>query len=144
MLRQVTEVYPCTLTFQVAVQDPVYLRVDIEARVYLRQGHVSSVVRERVKRRLETMFRISNPDGTPNPDIDFGYNIKDRHGVPVGEVTWSDVFNTIRDTEGIRKLGDQYGALNLNGAHADVPLGIQQFPVLGSVALFHGDTGEPL
>ena len=28
VLRQVTEVYPCTLTFQVSVQDPVYKTVD--------------------------------------------------------------------------------------------------------------------
>ena len=38
VLQQVTEVFPCTLTFQVSVQDPVYKRLDVFARIFLRQG----------------------------------------------------------------------------------------------------------
>jgi hypothetical protein len=142
--RQVTEVYPCTLTFQVAVQDPVYRSIDIQARVFLQQGASPSAVRERIKERLRVMFRISGPDGTPNTNIDFGFNIKDQHGNPIGEIAWSDVFNTIRDTPGVRKLGDRHGDLTLNGLHADVRLAIQEFPVLGTVSLIDGDSGGAL
>ncbi|MFH0899612.1 MAG: t4-like baseplate wedge, partial [Pseudomonadota bacterium] len=139
--KQVTEVYPCTLTFQVSVQNPVYKRIDVEARVYLRQGHAAAAVRERIKAHLAVMFRVSEPDGTPNPLVDFGFNIKDADGNPAGEVAWSDVFNVIRDTEGVRKLGDLHGDLKLNGLPADVKLGIKEFPALGIVTLHGGDAG---
>jgi hypothetical protein len=101
-------------------------------------------VRERVKANLTAMFRLSEPGGTPNPRIDFGFNVKSATGLPDGEVAWSDVFNVIRDTEGVRKIGDLYGDLRLNGLSADVKLGIREFPVLGNVALVDGATGGAL
>lgn len=141
VLKQVTEVYPHTLTFQVAVQSPVCRNVDVEARVYLRQGHAKAVVRDRIKSNLAATFRVSEPDGTPNPLVDFGFNIKDADGNPVGEIAWSDVFDVIRDTEGVRKIGDRHGDLKLNGLPADIKLGIKEFPLLGNVTLVDGDTG---
>jgi hypothetical protein len=141
VLQQVTEVYPSTLTFQVSVQSPVYKRIDIEARVYLRQGQAPATVRERIKQNLQAMFRVSESDGTPNPLVDFGFNVKDADGNPVGEVSWSDIFNVIRDTEGVRKIGDLHGDLKLNRLPADVRLAIREFPVLGTVTLVSGDTG---
>ncbi len=144
VLRQVTEAYPCTLTFQVAVQDPVYRRLDIYARVFLRQGASSNVVRDAIRANLAAWFRVTEPDGTPNPNVDFGFNIKDVEGHPVGEVAWSDVFNVIRDTPGVRKMGDARLDLTLNGLPADVKLNVREFPVLGTVSLRNGDTGELL
>lgn len=141
VLRMVTETYPCTLTFQVSVQNPVYRVIDVEARIYLRQGYSPTTVRDRVKTNLGEMFRVSLPDGTPNPEVDFGFNVKDVSGNPSGEVTWSDVFNVIRDTEGVRKIGDRHGDLKLSGLPADVRLGITEFPKLGSISLIDGDTG---
>jgi uncharacterized phage protein gp47/JayE len=144
VLRQVTEVFPSTLTFQVSVASPVYKKVDVEARVYLRQGHSPAAVRERVKANLAAMFRESEPDGAPNPLVDFGFNVKDADGLPAGEVAWSDVFNVIRDTEGVRKIGDLQGDLQLNGLPADVKLGTREFPVLGQITLYDGATGGVL
>ncbi len=136
-----TVVYPSTLTFQVAVQNPVYRTVHVEARIYLKQGVAKPTVRDRVKANLAAMFRVSEPDGTPNPLVDFGFNIKDADGNPVGEIAWSDVFNVIRDTDGVRKIGDRQGDLKLNSLPADIRLGIKEFPVLGTVTLIDGDTG---
>jgi hypothetical protein len=144
VLRQVTEVYPSTLTFQVSVQNPVYRRIDVEARVYLRQGRAPATVRDRIRANLAAMFRVTSPDGTPNLDIDFGFNVKDADGNPAGEVAWSDVFNTLRDTDGVRKVGDLHGDLKLNGLPADVALAIREFPTLGSVTVLSGDTGAIL
>ncbi|MFH0900563.1 MAG: hypothetical protein V2A73_08030, partial [Pseudomonadota bacterium] len=95
----------------------------------LRQGYAPATVRERIKANLAAMFRVSEPDGTPNPLVCFGFNIKDADGHPAGEVAWSDVFNVIRDTEGVRKLGDLHGDLKLNGLPADVKIGIKELPV---------------
>jgi hypothetical protein len=142
VLRQVTEVYPCTLTFQVSVQNPVYRIIDVEARIFVRPEYAGSVVRDRVKGSLRRMFRITEPDGTPNPRVDFGFHTANlsRPG-DQGEVAWSDVFNAIRDTDGVRKIGDRRGDLTLDGLPADVKLGIREFPVLGNVALIDGDSG---
>lgn len=144
VLQQVTEVYPCTLTFQVSVQDPVYRVIDIVARIYLRQGYAPSDVRDRIRANLTAYFRVTEPDGTPNPLVDFGFNVKDSEGNPVGEIAWSDVFNVIRDTSGVRKMGDSRLDLTLNGLPADVTLNVREFPVLGTVTLRNGDTGELL
>ncbi len=143
-LRQVTEVYPCTLTFQVSVQDPRYRVIDVAARLFLRQGYAGSEVRDRVRANLAAYFRVSQPDGTPNPLVDFGFNLKDVEGNAVGEIAWSDIFNVIRDTPGVRKMGDARLDLTLNGLPADVKLDVREFPVLGTVTLRDGDTGELL
>jgi len=144
VLAQVTEVYPHTLTFQVAVQSPVYRNIDVEARIYLRQGNSQVAVRDRVRANLEAMFQVTGPEGTPNPLVDFGFNIKDADGNPVGEIAWSDVFDVIRDTPGVRKMGDARLDLTLNGLPADVRLNVREFPVLRTVTLVNGDTGELL
>jgi hypothetical protein len=144
VLAQVTEVYPHTLTFQVAVQSPVYRNIDVEARIYLRQGHSPAAVRDRVRANLQAMFQVTGPEGTPNPLVDFGFNIKDADGNPVGEIAWSDVFDVVRDTVGVRKVGDRSGDLKLNGLPADVKLGIKEFPLLGTITLIDGDAGALL
>jgi hypothetical protein len=138
---QVTETYPCTLTFQVAVQDPIYRPVDVEARVFLRPGVAPALARERVRANLAAMFRLIHPDGTPNALVDFGFNVRDADGTPAGEVAWSDVFDVVRDTDGVRKLGDGPYDLKLNGLPADVRLGLKDFPVLRNVVLVDGDHG---
>lgn len=144
VLRQVTEVYPCTLTFQVSVQEPVYKPIDVAARLFLRQGYSGNNVRDRVRANLAAYFRVSQPDGTPNPLVDFGFNLKDALGNPVGEVAWSDVFDVVRDTPGVRKMGDARLDFTLNGLPADVHLGLREFPALGTVTLRDGDTGALL
>jgi len=125
----------------VSVQTPVYRTVDVETRVFLRAGHAPGVVRDRIRSNLQAMFRVSDPDGTPNANIDFGFNVRDAEGNPTGEVPWSDVFDVVRDTEGVRKLGDGPYDLKLNGLAADVKLHMREFPVLRHVVLVDGATG---
>ena len=118
--------------------------MNVLARIFLRQGHEPAVVRERVKASLAELFRLTLDDGTPNPAIDFGFNVKDSGGNPAGEVAWSDVFNAIRDTAGVRKMGDLHGDLKLNGLPSDVALKLAELPTLGNIALVDGDTGAYL
>jgi hypothetical protein len=142
--HQVTVLFPCTLTFQVSVQVPVYLRVEVEATVFLRQGANATTVRAGIQKALSDFFAVSLPDGTPNPNVDFGFNLKDADGNPAGEIALSDVFNAVRDVAGVRKIGDGPGDFLLNGAREDLPIGVREFPALGSVALVNGNTGLPL
>jgi hypothetical protein len=142
--HQVTVVFPCTLTFQVSVQDPVYRVVDVHATVHLRQGANPPTVRVAIHRALAAFFVVSLPDGTPNPTVNFGFNVKDADGDPAGEVAWSDVLNVVRDVPGVRKIGDGPGDFLLNGTRDDVLTGTREFPQLGAVEFVNGDTGLPL
>jgi hypothetical protein len=142
--RQVTEVFPSTLTFQVSVQDPAYRQVDVHAVVHLRQGANAGAVRAAIQAALVAFFVVSLPDGTPNPRVDFGWNVKDAEGSPAGEVAFSDVFDVVRDVAGVRKIGDGPADFLLNGAREDVLTGTREFPVLGVVELVNGATGVPL
>jgi hypothetical protein len=144
VLRMVTETYPCTLTFQVSVQNPVYRTVHVEARVFLKTAQPPAVVRDRIRANLQATFRVTEPDGTPNETVDFGFNVRDADDDPSAEVAWSDVFNVVRDTEGVRKLGDGPSDLKLNGLASDVKLQLRDFPALGQVVLIDGATGALL
>jgi hypothetical protein len=144
VLHQVTVVFPSTLTFQVAVQDPVYRVVDVHATIHLRQGANAAVVRAAIRKALADFFVVSLPNGTPNPAVDFGFDVKDANGDPAGEVALSDVFNVVRDVPGVRKIGDGPGDFLLNGTRDDVLTGTREFPQLGAVELVNGDTGLPL
>ena len=144
VLTSVTETYPNTLTFLVSVEDPEYLPVDVQATVFLSAGQTASVVSARILANLTSFFAIETYDGSPNTTVNFGYYMQDENGDPINEIAWSDVFNVIRDTTGVRKIGDTLGSLLLNGERSDVSIGVQQFPTLGNVVLLNGSTGSAL
>ena len=133
------QVYKTTLTFQLSVLSVAYKAIDIVATIWMAQNQVASTVKAAVNTALEDYFEPILADGTRNPNIDFGYNYKDIDGDPAGEIAWSDVFNVVRDTTGVRKV-DQ--GMELNSAVDDVTIPNWQFPSLGTVTLINGDTGE--
>lgn len=139
--RQITEVYPHTLTFQPEVQDPLFRAIDVRCRLFLHAAQGPAQVAAAVRRRLGEFFEVSLADGTPNPNVDFGFKMRDAVGDPAQEVPWSTVFNVIRDTPGVRKIGDYREDLLLNGLPSDVNLRLQEFPTMGAVTLINGDTG---
>lgn len=141
VLHQVTVVFPCTITFVVSVQDPVYRTIDVHARVFLRPGANAATTRQRIEQTLGEFFAISRPDGTPNPRVDFGFYIQDADGEPAAEVAWSNVLAVIEGVPGVRKIGDADDDFLLNGASDDVPLAQREFPVLGNLHIVNGDTG---
>lgn len=141
---QVTETYPNTLTFLVDVVDPEYLTVDVQATVFLARGASATTVNAAIRANLAAFFALENDDGSVNTNVDFGANLLDVDGEPTGEIAWSDVFNVVRDTTGVRKLGDTLGSFVLNGEQRDVAIEPQEFPVLGTVTLLNGDTGGAL
>ncbi|MBE7449156.1 MAG: baseplate J/gp47 family protein [Kofleriaceae bacterium] len=144
VLRQVTVVHPSTLTFQVRVQAPVYAVVDVTAQVYLAAGATASAVAASLRERLASFFAISLPDGSLNPQIDFGFYLRDHDANPVGELAWSQVANVVIDTPGIRKLAEPPHGVLLQGRGRDVQLAGREFPVLGTVTIVRVDTGEAL
>ena len=131
VLKQVTVVYPCPLTFQVRVQNPNYKAIDVSACVWLRDGYEEAEVERRIVQALRRLFASRDGNGEINPLIDFGRNLK------AGELTLSDVFDAIHRVEGLRKISD----LNLNHAAGDVVLHPLEFPTLGRVQITQGSIG---
>jgi len=140
----VTVTYPPTLTFLVTVKDPVLKTVDATAVIYLVRGAVAATVKAAVLSNLATFFAVLNPDGTENPLVDFGANLLDQTGTVTGLLAFSDLFNIVRDTAGVVRVGPGTQDFLLNGAHNDVYLGPREFPVLGTVTLINGLTGATL
>jgi len=142
VLHQVTVTFPHTLTFEVRAMPPAYRVVNVEARLRLRPGAAPADVGRRIRDRLAAFFAPSLPNGTPNPEVDFGYYLR-ADGELDGRLAWSDVANLVLDTPGVRKLGQGAVDLTLNGLAADVMLAVRQFPTLGQVTLLQADTGAP-
>ncbi len=133
---------PKTITFHVEVLDAAYLSVSVQATIYRRSGFSVATTKANVLAALQLFFAIELSDGTPNPEIDFGYNLKDKDGEPAPKVVWSDVFNAIRDASGVREVDEGATGVLLNGERADVVLELWEFPRLGAVVLYDGDTGS--
>jgi len=133
--------YPHTLTFQLEVLPPVYKDVDVDCTIWLREGYTPSAVKASILANLEDYFEPMLASGEPNPNVDFGYYYKDSTGAPAGAIPWSDVFNVIRDTEGVRKLEH---TMQLNGITDDVTINNWEFPALGSLTVINGETAAAI
>lgn len=142
VLRQVTVVYPCTLTFQVFVKDPVFRTIGPSMIVYFQSGVNKVKCAASIRTNLTNFFNVQNADGSTNTLIDFGANIKKSDGTIVSELAISDVLNVVRDTSGVRKV--PIGDFLLDGSNEDVPLAPKEFPKLGIVTIIDGDTGTSL
>ncbi len=142
VLAKVTIELPNTLTFLTIMTDPSFKTVSVDATVFLKEGANAATVKTAIETALASFFAISNPDGTPNTNVDFGINIRDASGGPALELAWSDVFNVVRDVPGIRKVDDD--SFDLAGVPDDIALLPVEFPVLGTITLTNGDTTAPL
>lgn len=141
ILHQLTVTYPPTTTFTVLVRDPDYLTINHSAVLYFSKGAVPAKVKASIRALLETFYAPTNADGTINTLVDFGANILDVNGNISPLISWSDIFNLIRDTPGVRKIDAGASGLLLNGLRQDVSLGLRQFPQLGTFTVINGDTG---
>lgn len=142
-----TVTYPSTLTFDLDVQGAVFAPVDVSTAVYLSRGAspqmTDALCRDRLRRAFAIRPREEDIEAGLTVGIDFGYNLVTKDGDP-GILAWSDVFNIIRDTTGIRKVDAGPAGLLLSGERADYEIGLRSFPVLGEVVILNAETGMPL
>ena len=141
ILTQLTVTYPPTTTFTVLTLDPDYLTINHDAVVYLAKGASQAAVRAAITTALTAFYAPTNADGTINTLVDFGANLLDVNGNVSPILSWSDVFNLIRDAAGVRKVDAGASGLLLNSLRQDVTLGLRQFPQLGYIHLVDGNTG---
>jgi hypothetical protein len=142
VLTMVTITYPNTLTFKTNVFSALYLSVNVFCRFYKQKGVSSAQAGANLRATLATFFAISLPNGTPNPDIDFGSNLTDTNGNPAPFLEINSILLACQTTAGIREVGGNPSDFLLNSAHADVTLSAIQFPQIGTITLLDGDTGQ--
>jgi hypothetical protein len=158
VLTAVKTTYPHTLTFSPSAVDPIYVDIGIKATLFLKPGYVAATVRANILQACKDFFALRDSDGVKNPLIDFGYNLKNAAGTPAGEMALSDLFNVVRDVDGIREIGDSVNDFQLKAyrvivttdgytsgsfpsvlvqayAHTDVPINNTDFPRLKSTVL---------
>lgn len=139
---------PSTITFSYVMYAAAFKSVSIRTRIYLKQGASGATVGGLIRAALADFFAAQLPEGIDNPDIDFGANLKDVEGTIQGELAWSDVFNAIRDVEGIRKVDEGAQGLLFNTGsgwlRSSVVLLPIEFPKLSSVDITDADTGAAL
>jgi len=137
----ITTDYPPTTTFNFETISAVFKDLTVYARIYLKQGASQTTVGANIRAALEDFFAAQLSNGLANPDIDFGANLVNAVGTPVGEIAWSDVFNAVRDIVGVRKIDEGPVGFLIDGVRKSPVLTPIEFPRLTSVSLVNADTG---
>lgn len=147
VLTMCTVTYPNTLTFDLEVQATPYATINVEAVVYLSKNAKPATVDAAIRDRLARAFAITPAEADIEAEltvgVDFGYYLTTEDGDP-GVIAWSDVFNIVRDTPGVRKVDAGPSGFLLAGAREDLEIGVRSFPVLGTVTIINGETGLAL
>lgn len=137
VLDMITTKYPKTVTFKPTVLTAIYLPVNVSTVVHLTKGAVPAVVSAAVKAAISKFFALTAADGSRNNLMDFGYYLD-------GAIAWSDVFNEIRDTRGVRKVDDGVGNLLLNGEADDLVVPVERFPTIGTITVIDAATSSAI
>lgn len=123
-----TIVYPTMNTFQVTAVDPTFKTVNVTVTVKRDSAYTEPQVTDNIEAALTALFALEveddNGDLVPNPLMDFGATLQD------SVLAYSDIFNAIRDAEGVDRL--EPGTLVPSG---NVTLDYRDFPQLGNVTV---------
>lgn len=144
VLTEVTVTRPPTLTFSVSVGAAPFRDINVATRVYLASGAVPATAGAAIREAIRDFFAAQLEDGSPNPLIDFGANIRQADGTVVAEIAWSDIFNAIRDAAGVRRVDEGPAGLLLNGSRQSITLSPREFPRLGTITIVDADGGGAL
>jgi len=137
VLTEITVTRPQPISMDVYILDPTLNIISIAATVYLEINYTEAEVRANIEAALDSFFALEDSDGAINPLVDFGFHVKDWQGSATPEVPWSNIFNAVRDAEGVRKVEPTPFTPT-----TDVTLLNADFPVLGSITLTNGDTSS--
>jgi len=103
---------------------------------------VITVIGQAIYDRLADFFSVKDNTDRILSNVRFGAHYKRSDGTPISELPWSDVFNVIRDTTGVRKITPT--GMTLNGVASSVVLKMWQFPRLRNVSVLNGEDGSLL
>jgi hypothetical protein len=140
--------YPYAPSFILDVWQAPYLDITIKAKIYLQGSAKAAAVKAAVIANLTAWFALQI-NGLDNPTSNFGYYNQDADGAPLGSLAYSDLFNVVRDTQGVRKVGGRPEDFLLSSVvgstpvqslvHADLRIEPRWFPRFAGIAIFDGD-----
>lgn len=154
-VRQSLTVRPYGNTFRLHIRTAAYLPVNVQVVAYKRANTTPAQLKANVLKVLGDMFADTVPAfdvlgnryrnaGAANPLVDFGFYRKNVDGLPSPVFAYSDVFDACRNAPGVLRLDPGATGFLLNGARADAPIEVRQFPKLGTVTVIDADTGTSL
>jgi hypothetical protein len=139
--EMVTVTFPHTLTFTLEVRAAEYTTIAVSTRVYFSTGATPATVAQTIVDNLKDHFAVLDFEGNANAAVDFGANLKDTEGTITATMPWSDIFNVVRDTVGVREVDAGPIGLLLNSLRSSVLIGSLKFPKLGTMTILNADTG---
>lgn len=116
-----------------------FLNVDIKVKIFKSSNTAAATVRANIDTELEKFFAIADDNRAANTKVDFGYKLLASDGTPDYKLAWSDIFNCIRDAEGVREISYAVDGLLLNTVRQSVILQPREFPRLGTVTVYDMD-----
>lgn len=144
---------PSHVTHRVDVYSAIYLPVAGLARVTLARWAVMNVAskaavvaaaRAAWAAWFAPEITLATGEVVTNMALDFGYYFQRSDGTPTGSIAWSDLFNVVRDVDGITRIDPGTSGFALNGERKDVAISPVAWPIDGGLTLIDADTGQVL
>ncbi|MBM4370147.1 MAG: baseplate J/gp47 family protein [Deltaproteobacteria bacterium] len=125
----------------VTVLTGAFKDITVACKLYKASGYTAAQVKTNVTRSLQDFFAVADANGALNTRVDFGCRLIGADGNPDYTIAWSDVFDAIKDTVGVRKISPAVDGLLLGGNRSDVTLLAKEFPRLSTISLYDMDNG---
>jgi len=131
--------YEALMGVRMDVRAATFRDITVACRIHKDSGYTASQVKANVTANLQDFFAVQDENGVPNMQVDFGCRLLGADGNPDYKIAWSDVFNVINDTAGVREIPPSSQDLLLAGSRNSVTLQPSEFPRLSTVTLYDMD-----
>jgi hypothetical protein len=131
--------FPPVMGFTYGVYAAPFRTVDVVVRIFKEANATATAVGKAIRAALADFFAVAFADRTPNTSIDFGAKLLGSDGLSDYTIGWSNVFDAVTATEGVRRISPLSNNLLLNNTHGSVILTPREFPELGTVTILDED-----
>ena len=133
--------YPFSMDMLWNVLAAPFLDINIAVKVHKAQGYTAVACKAAILVALQDFFAVSDANGVPNSNVDFGANLKDVDGDPDYKIPWGHIHNAIQDSPAVREIPPSDDDLLLNNVDNSIVLQPYQFPRLGTLTVYDMDNG---
>lgn len=138
MIDTETGSYPHIMGASVSVYAATFRDITIRVKIYKASGYAAATVKANIVASLQKLFAVADDERAPTA-INFGYKLLDADGNPDYKLAWSNIFNAINDTVGVREISYVNDNLLLNDIRMSVVLTPAEFPRLSTITVYDMD-----
>jgi len=131
--------HPRLMGVVVTVLHGVLRTLNIAVRIHKGTNATEDSVRAAIEDSLQKFFAVATDKKARNTKVDFGYKMLGSNGLPDYQVAWSDVFDAIRDSVGVRQIPPGPSDLKIDGYRSSAYLLKHEFPMLGAITIYDMD-----